>query len=208
MDDSDQHYWVSNPNSTSRQKEVELLLPDIHLTLMTDRGVFSANQVDKGTRYLLMDKLKTTEMPRNLLDLGCGYGPIACALGRRNPEAKVWAIDTNLRAIDLCRINAEKNEIKNVFACLPEEIPEDIYFDGIWSNPPIRIGKEPLHDLLLEWLSRLTSRGSGHFVVQRHLGADSLAKWLGSKGWETTRRSSRKGFRLLDITRKVGYEES
>jgi len=130
MDDSDQHYWVSNPNSTSRQKEVELLLPDIHLTLMTDRGVFSANQVDKGTRYLLMDQLKTTEMPKNLLDLGCGYGPIACALGRRNPEAKVWAIDTNLRAIDLCRINAEKNGIKNVFACLPEEIPEDIYFDA------------------------------------------------------------------------------
>ena len=208
MDDSDQHYWVSNPNSTSRQKEIELLLPDMHFTLMTDRGVFSANQVDKGTRYLLINEPRTTKMPKNLLDLGCGYGPIACALGKRYLEAKVWAIDTNLRAVDLCKINAEKNGIENVFASLPEEIPENVYFDAIWSNPPIRIGKESLHDLLLKWLGRLTPKGSGHFVVQRHLGADSLAKWLDTKGWETTRRASRKGFRLLDITRKVDHEES
>ena len=207
MGDSDQHYWASNPNSASHQKEVKLLLPDIDLSLTTDRGVFSSNQVDKGTRYLLMDGPAVPLSAINILDLGCGYGPIACTLGERHPEAKVWAIDTNIRALELCRLNAKKTNSKNIFACLPEEIPKDISFDSIWSNPPIRIGKESLHQLLLEWLSRLSSNGSAHFVVQRHLGSDSLAKWLETKGWNVNRRSSRKGFRLLDITRKEKDEE-
>ncbi len=208
MDDSDQHYWVSNPNSTSRQKEVKLLLPDVDLSLTTDRGVFSANQVDKGTRYLLMNGPSIPSSVKNILDLGCGYGPIACTLGKRYPDATVWATDTNLRALELCRLNAKKMESKNVFTCLPEEIPKHLFFDSIWSNPPIRIGKESLHQLLLEWLNRLSANGSAHLVIQRHLGSDSLASWLETKGWDTNRRGSRKGFRLLDVTRKERDEES
>ena len=208
MGDSDQHYWVSNPQSTSRKKEVQLLLPDVDLSLTTDRGVFSANQVDKGTRYLLMEGPSVPASVKNILDLGCGYGPIACTLGERYPDAKVWATDTNIRALELCRLNAEKTNSKNILTCLPEEIPEDISFDSIWSNPPIRIGKESLHELLLEWLNRLSPNGSAHFVIQRHLGSDSLAKWLETKGWNTSRRGSRKGFRLLDVTRRESDEES
>ena len=208
MGDSDQHYWVSNPQSVSRKKEVQLLLPDVDLSLTTDRGVFSANQVDKGTRYLLMEGPSVPASVKNILDLGCGYGPIACTLGERYPDAKVWATDTNIRALELCRLNAEKTNSKNILTCLPEEIPEDISFDSIWSNPPIRIGKESLHELLLQWLNRLSLNGSAHFVIQRHLGSDSLAKWLETKGWNTIRRGSRKGFRLLDVTRRESDEES
>jgi len=203
MNDPDQHYWTSNPDAPSAPRQVELLLPDVHLSLTTDRGVFSADQVDRGTRFLLLEGPPPLASAQNLLDVGCGYGPIACSLAVRHPQAHVWAVDTNQRALALCRTNAEKAGLTNVTACLPEEVPEGIVFDAFWSNPPIRIGKPALHDLLLHWLHRLSSTGEAHLVVQRHLGADSLARWLDDQGWLTVRRNSRKGFRLLDVERKV-----
>ena len=139
--------------------------------------------------------------PANLADLGCGYGPIACALATRNPDATVWAIYVNERARDLCRANAAAAGLNGVQVVAPDEIPDGLSLAGLWSNPPIRIGKDALHDLLERWLGRLTPDGAAHLVVQRHLGADSLARWLDGRGWTTTRRRSRKGFRLLDVTR-------
>ena len=135
------------------------------------------------------------------MDLGCGYGPIACALATRNPEATVWAVDVNERARDLCRSNAANAVLDGVRFVAPAEVPDDLSLDGLWSNPPIRIVKEALHELLNRWLGRLAPEGTAHLVVQRHLGADSLARWLDGVGWTTTRRGSRKGFRLLDVAR-------
>ena len=140
----------------------------------------------------------------NLLDLGCGYGPIACALAVRSPSAQVWAVDTNERARNLCQANAAEAGLDNIQVVAPDEVPDEVRFDGLWSNPPIRIGKEALHDLLAAWLDRLRPGASAHLVVQRHLGADSLARWLAERGWTTNRRSSRKGFRLLDVAARTG----
>ncbi len=199
---NEQHYWTGRPEATSRPGEVPLLLPDVNLRMTTDRGVFSSDRIDRGTRFLLLNGPPLKLGPVDLMDLGCGYGPIACALAIRNPEATVWAVDVNERARDLCRTNASAAGLDGVRVVAPEEIPEAIAFDAIWSNPPIRIGKRALQNLLSQWLGRLTTEGTAHLVVQRHLGADSLARWLDEQGWTTIRRGSRKGFRLLDVARR------
>ena len=200
---SDGQYWTDSPGVASRPSEVDLLLPDVDLRLTTDRGVFSADRVDRGTRYLLLEGPDLPTGPVDLLDLGCGYGPIACTLASRRPEARVWAVDVNERARDLCRANAAAAGLANVEVAAPDDVPVDLRLAAIWSNPPIRIGKPALHDLLTRWLDLLTPDGTAHLVVQRHLGADSLARWLDDRGWATERRGSRKGFRLLDVAARA-----
>ena len=200
---SNGQYWTDSPGVASRPSEVDLLLPDVDLRLTTDRGVFSADRVDRGTRYLLLEGPDLPTGPVDLLDLGCGYGPIACTLASRRPEARVWAVDVNERARDLCRANAAAAGLANVEVAAPDDVPVDLRLAAIWSNPPIRIGKPALHDLLTRWLDLLTHDGTAHFVVQRHLGADSLARWLDDRGWATERRGSRKGFRLLDVAARA-----
>ena len=200
---SDGQYWTDSPGVASRPSEVDLLLPDVDLRLTTDRGVFSADRVDRGTRYLLLEGPDLPTGPVDLLDLGCGYGPIACTLASRRPAARVWAVDVNERARDLCRANAAAAGLANVEVAAPDDVPVDVRLAAIWSNPPIRIGKPALHDLLTRWLDLLTPDGTAHLVVQRHLGADSLARWLDDRGWATERRGSRKGFRLLDVAARA-----
>ena len=200
---SDGQYWTDSPGVASRPSEVDLLLPDVDLRLTTDRGVFSADRVDRGTRYLLLEGPDLPTGPVDLLDLGCGYGPIACTLASRRPEARVWAVDVNERARDLCRANAAAAGLANVEVAAPDDVPVDVRLAAIWSNPPIRIGKPALHDLLTRWLDLLTPDGTAHLVVQRHLGADSLARWMDDRGWATERRGSRKGFRLLDVAARA-----
>jgi len=200
---NDGQYWTDRPDVASRPAEVGLLLPDVNLTLATDRGVFSADRVDRGTRYLLLEGPDLPTGSVDLMDLGCGYGPIACTMATRRPDARVWAVDVNERARDLCRANAEAAGLDNIEVVSPDEVPDDVCLAAIWSNPPIRIGKPALHDLLARWLDRLAPDGTAHLVVQRHLGADSLVRWLEERGWATQRRSSRKGFRLLDVAARV-----
>src|SRR5690606_3847538 len=93
----------------------------------------------------------------------------------------------------------EANGLDNIRAVRPEDVPEDLRFATAWSNPPIRIGKAALHDLLGDWLGRLTPDGHAVLVVQRNLGADSLHRWLAARGWLVTRLGSRSGYRLLEV---------
>ena len=138
----------------------------------------------------------------NLLDLGCGYGPIACTLAHRAPEATVWAVDVNERALALTAQNAQRLGLGGVRAVTPEQVPEDLLLDGIWSNPPIRIGKQALHELLSSWLRRLVPEGAAWLVVQRNLGGDSLGAWLSSVGYAVERAGSRKGYRILRVAKQ------
>jgi 16S rRNA (guanine1207-N2)-methyltransferase len=134
-----------------------------------------------------------------LLDLGCGYGPIAVTLARRSPAATVWAVDVNERALDLVRENAAALGLPNIRAATPSSVPPEVRFAAIWSNPPIRIGKQALHSLLLDWLTRLSDAGQAWLVVQKHLGGDSLAAWLSSQGYSTTRVGSKQAYRILSV---------
>ncbi|MFN8053234.1 MAG: methyltransferase [Acidimicrobiales bacterium] len=192
-------YFTAEPSSASARREVRLDLDDLSLRLVTDSGVFSADRVDPGTRVLLAEAPRPAGPLRNIADVGCGYGPIALTLASRAPLAVVWAIDTNARARELCALNAEQHGLDNVRVVAPDEVPDDVTFDAIWSNPPIRIGKAALHDLLSRWLGRLGAGGHAWLVVQKHLGADSLATWLNDTGWPTTRIASRQAYRVLEV---------
>lgn len=206
------HYFSRTPEVSSKRRQIELSLPDCDLRLTTDSGVFSADRVDAGTRLLLQEAPWPTAEMGQICDVGCGYGPIALTLARRAPDAAVWAVDVNERAVALCAENAGSTGATGVHPVLVEQDgtpilghPEDISnlpstrFDGIWSNPPIRIGKPALHALLTTWLDRLSPDGRAWLVVQRHLGADSLADWLRSQGWATDRLVSRAGYRILEV---------
>jgi 16S rRNA (guanine1207-N2)-methyltransferase len=197
------HYFDTDPNTRSRPGRVTLALKDLRVELHTDAGVFggTTRQVDPGTLELLK-AIPEPPQQGDLLDLGCGYGPIACTLAHRAPRATVWAVDVNERALALTTRNTEELGLENVQARSPERVPLVQAFDGIWSNPPIRIGKAALHDLLDAWLPRLRDGGQAWLVVQRHLGADSLASWLETeKGWQVTRVASKKGYRILRLLR-------
>jgi 16S rRNA (guanine1207-N2)-methyltransferase len=193
----DGHYFDQEPEVASAPRTVPLVLPDLSVTLTTDRGVFARDAVDPGTKLLLLDGPRPPA-GGDLLDLGCGYGPVAVTLARRSPGARIWAVDVNRRALDLCAANAAAAGV-DVRVATPGEVPGDVRFAGIWSNPPVRVGKGALHDLLATWLDRLGPDGLAALVVHRHLGADSLARWLTAGGWPTARTGSRMGYRLLEV---------
>jgi 16S rRNA G1207 methylase RsmC len=193
-------YFEEDPTVPSAPEIVDVSLPDTAFTMETDRGVFSHGHLDTATSLLLRTHLPIAATG-DLLDLGCGAGPIALTMARRAPEATVWAVDVNTRARDLTRRNAERNAIANIHVAGPDDVPSDIRFATIWSNPPIRIGKAALHELLVHWLGRLTPDGRAALVVQKHLGADSLQRWLDDRGFVTERIASKSGFRLLGIRR-------
>jgi 16S rRNA G1207 methylase RsmC len=115
----------------------------------------------------------------------------------RSPDATVWAVDVNERARTLCAGNAQRNGLGNVRVAAPDEVPEEVRFATIWSNPAIRIGKPALHAMLLRWFGRLESGGEAVMVVHKHLGSDSLQRWLTEQGYPTDRLSSSSGFRVL-----------
>jgi len=192
-------YFDADPVVTSRLGQVELRLGDQTLTLSVDRGVFSAGRVDPGTLALLRAS-PPPPAAGSLCDLGCGYGPIACTLARRSPGATVWALDINRRALALVEANARSLGLTNVRVAHPDDVPADLGFAGIWSNPPIRIGKEPLHRLLGTWLARLDGDARAWLVVHQHLGGDSLAAWMGAEGYGVRRAASKRGYRILEVT--------
>jgi 16S rRNA G1207 methylase RsmC len=146
------HYFSAVPSAPSHRQRLALHLPGLELELWSDRGVFSGHRVDAGTLALLKE-MPPPPSEGDLLDLGCGYGPVACALAARSPRATVWAVDVNRRALELTAENAVALALANVRAVSPEAVPEDVLLSGIWSNPPIRVGKEALHELLARWLA-------------------------------------------------------
>jgi 16S rRNA (guanine1207-N2)-methyltransferase len=202
------HYFDPQPRAAHRPGLVRVVLPDLYLELETDSGMFSPGRLDPGTRFLLESEL-IPGPGDNLLDLGCGYGPIACAMAVRAPDATVWAVDVNERALALCAANAARAGLANVRAVLPDspELPSG--FADIWSNPPIRIGKPALHDLLRRWLARLAPGAGATLVVARNLGSDSLQGWLErGDGWQVRRVAARSGYRLLRVTAPDDQERS
>ncbi|MDR3069510.1 MAG: methyltransferase [Propionibacteriaceae bacterium] len=192
------HYFVT-PAGQERRRVIRARFWDEDWEFDTADGIFSAGRLDLGTSVLLRESTPPTGEAR-LLDLGCGFGAITIALAVGNPKATVDAVDVNLRALDLTRANAERHGVaQRVQTFTPDEANPGVKYDEIWSNPPIRIGKEALHELLLTWLPRLKPNGAARLVVGKNLGADSLQAWLNANGWDCRRTASAKGFRVLEV---------
>lgn len=197
------HYFSPEPPSAVRERTVEFQLGEHHFQLASAAGVFSADRLDPGTAVLLRKaELPTTETTGNLLDLGCGYGPITCVLATVAPHATIWAVDVNPRARQLTEANVRSLTAAGpVQVVAPDEVPEDVRFAQIWSNPPVRVGKPALHSMLQRWLPRLAPDGVAWLVIARNLGGDSLQQWLTQQGWAARRHASQKGYRVLRVGR-------
>ncbi|NYG56931.1 class I SAM-dependent methyltransferase [Nocardioides perillae] len=200
---SDEHYFSADPSVPFTREPVTCRVWGHDLDLVSGSGVFARGRLDAGTAVLLRE----TEPPvdaRRVLDLGCGWGVIGLAIARAVPEADVTGVDVNERALLLARENAATLGVADRYrAVTPADVPADATYDEVWSNPPIRIGKQALHELLLTWLPRLAPGGRAVMVVGKNLGGDSLQRWLGEQGWPTERVASAKGFRVLE-TRRAG----
>ena len=202
------HYFSAQPASADTLRPMSVRLAGRSVEVTTAAGIFSPDGIDKGTRILLQQT--PPPPPRGtFLDLGCGWGPLALTQALESPAATVYAVDVNERALDLTRRNAEQLGCTGVRVSRPDDVPADTRFDLIWSNPPIRVGKAALHELLLTWLPRLADHGeaAAYLVASKNLGADSLQRWLGETlpghmgPVRVTREASSKGFRVLRITR-------
>lgn len=177
---------------------LRLVLPDIALALESETGLFSHRAIDAGTHVLLRYGPKPPDRG-DVLDLGCGYGPIALVLALRAPDARVWAVDVDERALELTEQNVRRAGLPNIVVCTPRAVPDPVRFNAIYSNPPIRIGKRALRSLLLHWLARLEPGGRASLVIKRAAGADSLARWLSERQLPTTTAVAKRGYRVLDV---------
>ena len=200
---SDEQYFTNQPRTgstagTNKQKTAQLRVDDKILQVVLDSGVFARKGIDAGT-MVLIDAAARPPARGNFLDLGCGSGAIALTLAARSPKAGIYAVDVNERAIALTAANAKVNKLSNITVLLPTSVPQDLRFDLIWSNPPMRIGKNDLHALLQLWLSKLTETGEAWLVVNRNLGSDSLAVWLTTIGYQVDRLVSKQGYRVLRV---------
>lgn len=199
------HYFTAAPASAENLRTIRVTLAGQELEVTTAGGVFSPDRVDAGTAVLFAS-MPPLPPGGNFLDLGSGWGPISITMALASPHATVWAVDVNERALDLVRRNAEALGITNINAVLPDDVPDDVVFRTIRSNPPIRVGKDVLHDMLERWIPRLDERSDAWLVVQRNLGADSLQRWLGTTfhpGYSVFRTATGKGYRVLKV-RKHG----
>jgi 16S rRNA G1207 methylase RsmC len=194
-----EHYFTRTPTGDNERHPLTLTLAGRRVQVNTAGGVFSSRRLDTGTAVLL-NAVPAPPEHGDLVDLGCGWGPIALTLALRSPQARVWALDVNERALDLTRENARGLGLTNVRAMHPDEMPPGVRVDALWSNPPIRVGKEALHGMLGHWLPRLATGASAWLVVQKNLGSDSLERWLGTiPGFATLRVLSKKGYRVLRV---------
>lgn len=200
---SGDHYFSARPATAARRRTVGFRAGGREFSLAAAGGVFSAGRLDPGTAVLLRKApLPDVRARGPFLDLGCGYGPIACVLATASPTALVYAVDVNTRALELVRDNAiSTGVVDRVRAVTPDEVPDDVTFQQIWSNPPIRVGKPDLHGMLCRWLPRLAPDGQAWLVVARHLGGDSLQRWLLDQGWRVSREASQQGYRVLRVSK-------
>lgn len=207
-----EHYFSETPAGDFKPREIEVVLAGGTHRLLTAGGVFSPEHLDRGSEILLRTIQQLESDDHNeaaasgqgpILDLGCGWGPIALSAALTHPDREVWAIDINARSRELTAMNAERLGLQNVRVAAPEDVPEDLVFDEIHSNPPIRVGKQALHEMLQLWLPRLTPGGQAYLVVAKHLGADSLQKWIANEFEQLTvsRVVRDKGFHVIAALR-------
>lgn len=188
------HYFDSHPTSVSKEKIIKVFINNKAFSFITDNDVFSKKGLDFGTRTLL-ESIPKNYLEGTVLDLGCGYGPIGIYLASYGMHVDM--LDINSRALDLARKNAKLNKVDvNVFT---SNIYENVHqkYDYIISNPPIRVGKKVLYEMLFDAKNYLNKDGHLIFVVHKDQGAKTLAKKMTEK-YEVNILEKNKGFFVID----------
>ena len=187
------HYFT-NDKVKSKEKEIKVIINGTDLKFIVDNGIFSKKGLNFGTRSLL-ENINISKIKGEVLDFGCGYGPIGIYI-KKTSNCTVDMVDINERAINLAKKNAKLNEVTaNIYK-------SDIYsniekkYDFIITNPPIRVGKKILYDILFESLKHLKKDGKLIFVINKDQGAKSVLKDLNEKA-NATLISKNKGFYII-----------
>lgn len=172
------HYYTNETNLKSDEKTFDFVFKGSKITFTSDAGVFSKKYVDYGSQVLL-ENVIIQDIVKNVLDVGCGYGAMGLSLAKVNENVNFDLVDVNLRALDLCRLNANNNKINNV-----NVFESNVYsnvtgtYDLIISNPPIRAGKSVVHDILENSFKHLNKFGEIWVVIQKKQGAPSAKNKL------------------------------
>ena len=174
-----EHYFSERPQSKSEPKTWNYTLREKEYSFMSDVGVFSKNEVDFGTR-LLIEHFEVPMISGDILDLGCGYGPIGIVLADHYQDRQIKMVDVNERALELAQGNAVKNNVSNVEVIQSDGLSKlgNDSFAAIVTNPPIRAGKKIVHKLFAESKQALQPRGELWVVIQKKQGAPSAKEKL------------------------------
>lgn len=199
------HYYSSKPSSESHRERIEVDLLGRKFLFETDAGVFSKKRVDFGSEVLMATAENVSFPEGDLLDMGCGYGPIGLYLAKAFPNRQIEMVDINERAILLAKENAKINTIENVeiYASNLFEQVENHQFAGIISNPPIRAGKKVVHQILEEAHDYLMPGGSLLIVIQKKQGAPSARKKMEEVFGNVKRVALEKGYWVLASTKDL-----
>ncbi len=190
-----EHYYSENPGVAHDEREVIFEVLDQRLNCTTDAGVFSRDGLDMGTRVLLE---ALPELRGRVLDLGCGWGPVGVALGRRDPALEIVMTDVNARAVELAARNLRANGVTNARAAQSDGFDRvDGDFDFIVLNPPIRTGKAVIYGLFAGAARRLRPGGEMYVVIRKQQGAESAQRYLETVFGRVERIARDKGYWVL-----------
>ncbi|MEW9672307.1 class I SAM-dependent methyltransferase [Ammoniphilus sp. 3BR4] len=197
-----EHYYSSRPSVEHDEKDFSFDLRGFSLKFRTDAGVFSRERIDYGS-VLLIEEMEIG-MKDDVLDMGCGYGPIGLAAAKLASEGKVWMADVNERAVALAKENALRNNIHNVEiiqSFLFENLP-DQKFDVILTNPPIRAGKQTVHQIFEDAYAHLKENGALWIVIQKKQGAPSAMNKLNKMYQQVQKVTQDKGYWIIKALKK------
>lgn len=191
------HYYSQKPQSEFKTDTIQVIIKDRTYTFTTSSGVFSKHGIDFGTK-LLIEQFTLPEVDGDLLDLGCGYGPIGIILADQYRDRNIWMVDINERAVLLAKQNAEQNGVEvtvresDGFTNIMDQT-----FAAIITNPPIRAGKKVIFHLFEESKSHLVDGGELWLVVQKKQGAPSVVKFLNEIFSKVDTIERKKGYHII-----------
>lgn len=198
------HYFTSKPSADKNEKKIEARLKGQQMIFTTDAGVFSRDRVDFGSKVMIEAIDERAFSTGEVLDVGCGYGPVGLSLAKANPALHIDMIDVNERALELAKKNAELNGVSNVsifLSSIYEQVEKQTY-GAVISNPPIRAGKQTVHKIITDAKEHLADNGVLIIVIQKKQGAPSAKKVMEEIYGNVTRIGLDKGYWVLQSEKK------
>ena len=191
------HYFINDPDLASKRKEIEYHFNNGFFKFVTDNGVFSKKEVDRGSN-ILISKVYNLTLGKNILDLGCGYGVVGIVIKKNNMNSNVDLVDVNDRAIELAKINAELNDVKVKVFNTDDITSLNKKYDSILLNPPIRAGKKVIYGLYKSSYDVLNKGGKLYIVIQKKQGSESSIKQLQLLFSEVKTIAHKSGYQIIE----------